>query len=96
MDPDEVAELCQDFFTDLMGDEQFWAGGGEAVAASPVFRLLDVEVDDDVIRLLVEPRDGLDQDDDRIAESLDRAIAALSETHEELTDYRISYRFDED
>jgi hypothetical protein len=81
MDPDEVAELCQDFFTDLQGDE---------------IRLLDVEVDDDVIRLLVEPGNGLDEDDDKLAEVLDRAISALTEQHEELGEYRISYKIDTD
>jgi hypothetical protein len=81
MDPDEVAELCQDFFTDLQGDE---------------IRLLDVEVDDDVIRLLVEPGNGAGEDDDKLAEALDRAISALTEQHEELGDYRISYKIDTD
>ncbi|HTM20972.1 MAG TPA: hypothetical protein VL172_10705 [Kofleriaceae bacterium] len=76
MDPDEVAELCQDFFTDHAGDD---------------VRLVDVEVDDDVIRLLVEPGNGIDGDDDRLAEVLDRAITALAEQHEELGEYRISY-----
>ena len=95
MDPDEVAELCEDFFSDLMGDEAFWRSA-ESAARPPGFKLVDVEVDEDIIRLLVEPGNGVDEDDDQLAEVLDRAISALTEAHDELADYRISYKIETD
>lgn len=92
MEPEEVVELCEDFFSTLEGEEDYWVE--IRGRARPAFKLVEVEVDDDHVTLLVEPAPGLDEDDTSVNELLDRALSQLSDDNEELTDYRISYKLD--
>jgi hypothetical protein len=92
MDADEVVELCEDFFNSLEGEEDYWIE--IRGRTRPALKLVEVDVDEDRERivLVVEPVSGLDDDDPELAEMLDKAIAALVEEHEDLSDFRVTYR----
>jgi hypothetical protein len=96
MDEDEVVELCEDFFNGLEGEEDYWleANGKNR----PAFKLLEVAVDTERERvvLVVESAAGLDDDDPDLAELLDKAVSALLEEHEDLSDFRVTYRIESD
>jgi len=92
MEPEEVVELCEDFFSALEGEEDYWVE--IRGRARPAFKLVEVDVDEDHVTLLVEPASGLDEDDTSVNELLDRALGQLSDENDELSDYRISYKLD--
>jgi hypothetical protein len=96
MDEDEVVELCEDFFNNLEGEEDYWVEiRGKH---RPAFALLEVDVDTERERvvLVVEPASSLDNDDPELIEMLDKAIAALVVEHEDLSDFRVTYRIETD
>jgi hypothetical protein len=94
MEPEEVVELCEEFFSDLEGEEEYWVSlKGKN---RPAFKLVEVDVDDDRVSLIIEIAPGLDEDDEDglIKGLMDRAISAMNDEHEELTDYRFGYKLD--
>lgn len=96
MDADEVVEQCEDFFNSLEGEEEYWIE--VRGRARPAFKLVEVDVDEDRERvvLVVETVSGLDDDDPELAEMLDKAVAALVEEHEDLSDFRVTWRVETD
>ncbi len=92
MEPEEVVELCEEFFSNLEGEEDYWVE--IRGRARPAFKLVDVAVEGDLVTLLVEPAPGLDEDESPVNDLLDRAVSQLSDENDELTDYRISYKLD--